>query len=168
MIINGVENLMVNINSGTFGFCNNCISHCNCCNGRKVDPAVLTPNDVIEICNRTGLLENDFSESYTNILKNMKTNNGKCYFFKDGKCSIYNFRPIDCRIFPFDVRYNNNGVLNIVWYTSACPVNTNSRKYKDEIKPTFQKLRPFFNEFALHASPLLDKQKYEVVEEISL
>ena len=39
------------------------------------------------------------------VLKNV---DGKCYFLKGGRCTIYEFRPLGCRIYPivYDVERN--------------------------------------------------------------
>ena len=38
----------------------------------------------------------------------------RCIFYKNGKCIIYKYRPLDCRLYPLKVRFEQNqGIIGI-------------------------------------------------------
>lgn len=41
----------------------------------------------------------------------LKNVNGKCYFLKDGKCSIYSIRPRGCRLYPLIKTLDTNEIV---------------------------------------------------------
>ena len=43
----------------------------------------------------------DGSQPYTRVMK--KTQEGRCLFLKDKLCSIYEYRPLICRFYPFQL-----------------------------------------------------------------
>lgn len=48
----------------------------------------------------------------------LKSAGGKCHFFKEGKCGVYNARPTQCRTFPHWPEVHNE--IEQV-YTEFCP-----------------------------------------------
>lgn len=124
-------------NLGTFNLCHSCVNaKATCCSNPKVDSPMLLPNEAKEIAKATGeKIENfankvDFSNMYNDdtlkSLYQLKRQNGcsSCYFYKNSKCSIYDIRPIDCRIFPYDIKLEKDGNYYLVYYlTSNCKLN---------------------------------------------
>ena len=54
---------------------------------------------------------------------NRQNNSTACHFYKDCKCTIYDIRPIDCRIFPYDIKLENDGNYYLVYYlTDNCEI----------------------------------------------
>lgn len=47
---------------------------------------------------------------------------GDCQFLKNSLCSVYNLRPFECRIFPFDIIFINNELQWILW--EVCPAHS--------------------------------------------
>lgn len=45
---------------------------------------------------------NPFNKVNANIY-HIKTFNNECVFYKNGKCIIYDYRPIDCKLYPYDI-----------------------------------------------------------------
>ncbi|MBU1920771.1 YkgJ family cysteine cluster protein, partial [bacterium] len=140
----------------------------NCCTGRRVDHPVLTQDDLQRIHSYTGLEISSFSEPDKGSLSNMRSLNGVCYFYKSGKCEIYDQRPIDCRLFPFDVRHNSNGKLILIWYTDSCPQEINAESYISIALTLINEFKHDIVEYSNHVSPLLDLRKYKVVGELVL
>ena len=60
-----------------------------------------------------------------------------CFFFKKGRCEIYPVRPLDCRLFPFDIIEDDDGKLRWILYTDLCPI-------KFDYRPAYEHLRLFF------------------------
>jgi len=58
------------------------------------------------------------SEPYVYRMK--KTEDGKCMFLKDSRCSIYNIRPLICRFYPFQLKTVGSNEL-VFAYTNKCP-----------------------------------------------
>lgn len=143
-----------------FHFCKECPAKKNCCTGKTVDLPVLTPIDVSNICKRTGLSPGDFTVSGGEKLLNMRPVDGRCFFYRKEKCTIYEARPFDCKLFPFDIRKNEKGKLILVWYSTACPNPIDIEPYKEKINALLPSLNPYLEEFALQKSPLLDSQEY--------
>ncbi|MDO8553707.1 MAG: YkgJ family cysteine cluster protein [Candidatus Micrarchaeota archaeon] len=123
--------------------CNKCCTSFGVC---------LTIFDIIRICNETGknpaefiVLIDDYqprerTESAVKINREMKilvlkhSETRVCSFFKNGGCSIYDFRPYLCRTYPFVLK---NGLLSDVqnracealWY----PKGENKEKYLKDL-----------------------------------
>ena len=56
--------------------------------------------------------------TYTFKCFNINTINNKCIFY-DGKCKIYNNRPYDCRLYPYDIKKINEKFF-LVLYKLDC------------------------------------------------
>jgi Fe-S-cluster containining protein len=50
----------------------------------------------------------------------LKKVDGKCFFLKTNLCSIYSFRPLICRFYPFELLPNSNSAHRFD-YTLECP-----------------------------------------------
>lgn len=123
-------------NLGTFNLCHNCVNaQATCCSNPAVDSPMILPKEAQEIAKITNLDINDFatpvdfSSMYNdNSLKSLyqmkrQSNSNACHFYKDCHCSIYDIRPIDCRIFPYDIKLEKDGNYYLVYYlTNNCEV----------------------------------------------
>ena len=49
-----------------------------------------------------------------------KTKEGKCVFLKDNECNIYQLRPLICRFYPFELKYNKDKELHNFDFTVEC------------------------------------------------
>jgi Fe-S-cluster containining protein len=50
-----------------------------------------------------------------------KSREGKCFFLKDNQCSIYELRPLICRFYPFELKFDTEKNLHIFDFTLECP-----------------------------------------------
>ncbi len=50
-----------------------------------------------------------------------KTSEGKCFFLKENKCTVYPIRPLICRFYPFELRFDKDRQLHIFDFTVECP-----------------------------------------------
>lgn len=110
-------------------------SHTSCC---KLEPAMLTNEDVKRIQKRTKLEIEDFSRKRNidgqkiRFLRRKK--DGSCFFLdSENKCSIYKDRPVDCRIFPLDIDVQD-GIYKWIYYDlmsvdNPCGDKSLSREY---------------------------------------
>lgn len=89
--------------------CNNCGF---CCKGKKDIQVNLTIGDIYRICEKLMITVEDFFDKYAGLkpFGDPRTPkeydidiglNMPCPFYKDNKCTIYNARPVNCRIFPY-------------------------------------------------------------------
>lgn len=118
-------------NLGTFNLCSNCVGKdATCCCDPQVDSPMLLPNEAETIskkmqipkedfCNKVDLakINNDYSLKDLYQMKRIKKDNS-CYFYRNNQCTIYDIRPIDCRIFPYDIKLEKDGNYYLVYYKS--------------------------------------------------
>lgn len=99
------------------GLCEKC-DHKSCCND-YVTP-FLTSNEFLDIKNIKK--ENFAEEVLINNIKGYalkkKENSEQCIFWNNSEgCTIYQNRPFDCKLFPFDI-YKING--QYIWVVYSC------------------------------------------------
>jgi Fe-S-cluster containining protein len=51
----------------------------------------------------------------------MKKTEGKCFFLKNNQCTIYETRPLICRFFPFELKFDQDKKIHVFKYTLECP-----------------------------------------------
>ncbi len=117
-------------NLGTFNLCSNCVGKsATCCCNPNVDSPMILPNEVEIISKNMKINIEEFSNKinfskmyndYTlkDLYQMKRQNNNQCYFYRDNQCTIYDIRPIDCRIFPYDIKLEKDGNYYLVYYKS--------------------------------------------------
>ncbi len=120
-----------NNNLGTFNLCSNCVGKsATCCGNPNVDSPMLLPKEaetisknmkinIEEFANKVDFskMHNDYTLKDLYQMKRQENSN-QCYFYRDNKCTIYEIRPIDCRIFPYDIKLEKDGNYYLVYYKS--------------------------------------------------
>lgn len=149
---------------GTFDFCTKCHEDHKvcCCASTNVDMPVFLNSELNLIRNqlvRANTEKNSFSKSLSapyqdSPVRQMKRDEKKnkekdeieytrCYFYdlEQQKCKIYNGRPIDCRLFPYDIKVSSSNEYIVGYYTDLC-----DRHLPDEsiMKKKAHVLRPYF------------------------
>ena len=123
-------------NLGTFNLCSNCVGKSvNCCCSPNVDSPMILPREAEEIAKTKNIRKEDFSDKISfsemygdETLKDLyqmkrQENSHACYFYKNNKCTIYDIRPVDCRIFPYDIKLEKDGNYYLVYYkTKDCQI----------------------------------------------
>ena len=116
--------------------CSDCSSRCCVFNEGRVTEAVLSPKEIKKIklaTGRSNFYEKIESGNYGVPYYRFKiTTEGCCTFYNSAKgiCTIYEVRPIDCRLYPLDfeqVDDDKDGDDN--WVVYDCPL---SRQLDDE------------------------------------
>lgn len=118
-------------NLGTFNLCSNCVGKsATCCCNPDVDSPMMLPSEVEKISKEFNINQDDFSKKiefskmYNDFtLKDLyqmkrQKNSDACIFYKNNQCTIYEMRPLDCRIFPYDIKLENDGNYYLVYYKS--------------------------------------------------
>ncbi|MCW3999141.1 MAG: YkgJ family cysteine cluster protein [Candidatus Bathyarchaeota archaeon] len=104
---------------------------CNCCGlccgdtEEKTRRILLLEAEAEEISAQTGLPIEDFAAEIAGnapyIYEMKKPQGGKCFFLKDNRCSIYTARPLICRFYPFELRFDPDRGIHVFSYTQECP-----------------------------------------------
>lgn len=148
----------IDLINGSYDFCAACYkekAEC-CCASEEVDMPVLLHDEasIIQsiLPNRTKRRVSVFSTSIDNTpVRQIKReevdgaeNISKCHFFDytEKKCRIYSKRPVDCRLFPFDIVLNKStGEYEVGYYPTVC-----NRQLPDyaKMKEIAHILRPYF------------------------
>lgn len=84
-----------------------CQKDCARCCGGSPGYVFLKDGELENIVEHMGIEPEAFIQNYTKSvddrisLRDLENENWNCVMLKDGKCSIYNVRPMQCRTFPF-------------------------------------------------------------------
>jgi Fe-S-cluster containining protein len=165
---------------GTFDFCVGCPAHNNCCVRRRefgygvVEAAFIQEAEGDKIQRTTGIPLLTFSEkihsSNGNETLALRTVDAKCYFYESGRCTIYEARPLDCRLFPFDIVELPDGSLWWIAYTDLCPKKFEFNKYFTSAKNLLRNAEWTVDEvrrYATHNATAMTKYKYTLIEAVT-
>lgn len=142
------------VDRGTYQFCNACVGKFDCCcNCENIDMPILMPFEIDAISRITKKNSSNFAEKKSNNLYQMKRKDSKpsgpCCFFINNKCSIYDNRPLDCRLFPFDFK-EINGEYWVIYYSNVCKaIPTNGEEIdmcSHNIRPILDIVLPYMSE----------------------
>jgi Fe-S-cluster containining protein len=78
-----------------------------------------------EIQEKTGIKHEEFCFEIAGkqpyVFEMKKPLEGKCFFLKPEGCSIYGFRPMICRFYPFDLKFDEDQQKYVFTATAECP-----------------------------------------------
>jgi len=78
-----------------------------------------------DISSQTCLPIEDFAQELVTktpyIYEVKKPKDGKCFFLKDNQCNIYKSRPLICRFYPFELKFNQEKNAHSFDFTQECP-----------------------------------------------
>jgi Fe-S-cluster containining protein len=63
-------------------------------------------------------------DSFPYIYEMRKDQSGKCIFLKDNQCKVYDFRPMICCFYPFELSTRQDGIY-VFSETDECPIICN-------------------------------------------
>jgi len=104
---------------------------CNCCGlccadtDHKLRHILLLESEAEEISAETGKTIEEFANESNGTqpyIYEMKKFEGDCVFLKDNKCTIYALRPLICRFYPFELKYDADKGTHVFTATSECPM----------------------------------------------
>ncbi len=104
---------------------------CNCCGlccgdtDHKARHILLLESEAEEISAQTGLPIEDFaveSNGTQPYIYEMKKVEGECFFLKNNKCTNYEQRPLICRFYPFELKFDADKDTHVFNYTLECPM----------------------------------------------
>lgn len=159
---------------GTYKQCSDCKIKDNCCNSFKdnIDNVMLDEKEYLNIIEKFNIdkPENYFSKLDKSIY-NIKTNeNGVCSFYKDGKCQIYNYRPNDCRLYPFDVIKKGQDYY-LILYKLKCLNENEFIQESMRIQEIINNIQPWIDKYANENNypklkQKIDNEDYMVIRKI--
>jgi len=81
-------------------------------------------NESKEIQKQTNIDVNNFCFEITDQqpykFEMKKPHNDKCFFLKHNECSIYGFRPMICRFYPFELKFDEKQQKYVFTATAEC------------------------------------------------
>lgn len=104
---------------------------CNCCGiccadtDHKLRHILLLESEAEEISVATGKAIEDFcneSNGTAPYIYEMKKVEGDCIFLKDNKCTNYEHRPLICRFYPFELKFDSDKDTHVFTATRECPM----------------------------------------------
>lgn len=148
---------------GTFKNCTNCKKSINCCQEfNKLN----APSISIE---EKELINKYYSNFYDELEKNiftLKTKNNTCIFFKNNNCSIYNIRPLDCRLYPYDIIEKEEKYF-LILYKLNCINENIFLNNMNEINSLIEKIKPWIKDFTNKSNfSKMINQEYVILREI--
>ena len=93
-----------------------------------------------------------------------------CVFYRGGLCDIYEARPFDCRLFPFDIKMEPDGTFVWIVYT-ICPVNFDIRGNFGTAKAVLKRLAPTrveLERYTQKKSLSWNSRKFKVLESVDV
>lgn len=102
-------------------------SKCGLCCGdtkEKTRHILLLESEVNSISAETGLPKQKFTKEITGktpySYEMKKSSECKCFFLKDNQCSIYTLRPLICRFYPFELKFELDKDRHVFDFTIEC------------------------------------------------
>ncbi len=113
-------------------------SKCGLCCGdtkEKTRHILMLDSEAKEIAQATGRTIAEFSVEVADkqpyIFEIKKSQEGKCVFLKDNACVIYGFRPLICRFYPFELKFNHDQDRYEFTATLECPAINHGRDFSE-------------------------------------
>jgi len=98
--------------------------------------------DIVRFVNRHQIDMDDEPEAFVRLRQGKRVmvlahRNGGCHYLgSDNRCKIYGFRPLGCRVFPFDPRFTKTGALRRLRLIQAteCKYELDGKNYVANIR----------------------------------
>jgi len=133
----------VDLNNGTYSHCSQCKLKKNCCCDfdEGIDNIVTTVEEKNTIITRLGKEVDKYFKKINEEAYNIINIDSVCPFYNK-KCTIYDIRPSDCRLFPYDLK-EIDGKYYLIKYDLPC----GSKKVEENIDNVIEKLLPIINTY---------------------
>ena len=142
-------------NDGTYKHCSKCQMEKNCCcEFDKIDNIITTVSEKNEIVKRLGASAEMLFKLINDGAYNIINNQSVCPFYNQG-CTIYDIRPSDCRLFPYDIK-NIDGKHFLIKYDMPC----GSKNVDENIDGVVEVLKTIIKTYT-------DKKRNEKVDRLS-
>jgi Fe-S-cluster containining protein len=111
--------------------CNKCTL---CCGNTKdkTRHVIMLESEASEIQKQTSININNFCFEIINqqpyMFEMKKQHSEKCFFLKQNLCSIYDFRPLICRFYPFELKFDEKQQKYVFTATTECPALNHGKR----------------------------------------
>jgi len=156
---------MLNKNNGTYNHCSECKIKKNCCCDfdDSIDNIVTTSQEKEEIIKRVGFSAEQYFKRINNEAYNILSINSVCPFYKN-ECTIYDIRPADCRLFPYDLK-EIDGKYYLIQYDLPCG-SKNVSENVDEIVEVLKTIITTYTDKKIEEK--VNNLQFNVIKEINL
>lgn len=151
--------------SGTYSHCSKCKIKKNCCCDfdDEIDNIVTTVRERDDILNRVGKSYDKFFSKINDEAYNILNINGICPFYNKG-CTIYDIRPSDCKLFPYDIKK-----IGYKYYLILYDLPCGSSNVKEDVSDVIEILKTIINTYTdKKIEEKVSNFKYKIIKEIKL
>lgn len=147
--------------NGTYAFCTEChnLGRKCCCASEEIDMPILLQNEArkLQSIDSQNKKMHNFSRAIGNTTIRQMNASGNsanpifCHFYDSSKnkCKIYDIRPTDCRLFPFDIKLDHRtNEYYVGYYNDLCenlPDEETMKRYAHILRPYLFLLFPYAN-----------------------
>lgn len=155
---------MIKSKCGTFEHCSKCKLKVNCCcDFGTIDAPVISEIEREKLKEIYSI--NDFCTNCGERIYSLNLNGDKCIFYNNG-CTIYNNRPLDCRLFPFDLK-KIDGRYYLVLYNLKCLEGINFISENYCLDDVIDAIKPWIESYTDDSiCSKLDAIGYTIIKEI--
>lgn len=159
---------------GSLDACGACNGVSCCGRGGVIKAPFLSSHDVKTISMKTGLRPESFSDEVSNphtgntvrFLKATTTNG--CHFLNAGRCGIHEFRPVDCRLFPLDVKKLEGELRWVIYNYEHCSLSERDQKVLlGQISAAKAALGAEILDYATVPTPGMAEMRYSMLSSVS-
>ena len=156
---------------GTFSKCSQCSRLKNCCNSFDIiDDPLATKQELVQIERTFQLLI--YNKQLNDSFFSLNDGSGTCCFYNNNKCTIYDARPLDCRLFPFDIKRIRKEFCLVV-YTNPCDNFQLSEQFIEEnisqIEAIVSELMPYISDYiAKDVCKKSSSKPYQIIKKIGV
>ena len=150
---------------GTFIECSHCRKCSNCCKSfDKINPPVLNLEEIKII--KDLVHENNFYNKIDKNLYSLKIIDNKCIFYENNQCTIYDKRPNDCKLYPFDI-IKKDSKYYLILYKLDCLDYKEFVNNTNNIETIIGKISPWIKEFTdIRNYTKMLKKQYIIIREL--
>lgn len=155
----------MNKKEGTYSHCSVCKIKKNCCCDfdEGIDDIVVTIKEKNEIINRLGNGAEKFFKRINDEAYNILSQGSICPFYDNG-CLIYDIRPSDCKLFPYDLKEISDKYY-LIKYDLPC----GSKKVCENVDSVVEVLKSIITTYTdKKIEEKVNKLPFEIIKEIKL
>ena len=155
------------VNNGCYENCTNCNSEIVCCSYfDKINAPVLNKEELQRI--KEFIKSDEFYNIMGDNLFSLKLDGNNCVFYQNDKCLIYDIRPIDCRLYPFDIIKIENKFY-LILYLLSCIDYKHFYNESLKINPLIDNVIPWIKRFTDEQNyTKMKTKKYKIIRELDL
>ena len=144
-----------------FKMCNNCEIAIKCC---KIVPPMIFQFEQKDF--QDNIFYNEFNSEKIPLLNKSDKN---CIFLKDNKCSIYQKRPLNCKMFPIDIKRINDKLywINLDFCKIPENIESNLNKFENALLKIPRKELDLYVDYS-NQTKELRKIEYQIIREVSM